>query len=371
MKILADREQLLDSITRIASVVPSRTPKPILSNVLIHATEHGTAVMASDLEASIRLSCLGVKVDQPGSAVLPMPKIVQILRSCHDDDELAIEVDGGVLHIRGHRSAFKLASEDPTLFPEPPRHPGNGFALNADELATAIKRTAFATDESSTRYALSGVLFDPTDSGFAVVGTDGRRMAKQELSQGYASEGIERPDPAPVIPVKALKLIDRNLDHDEPVLLHVDPGNSVAVKTGRAEIWSRLVEGRFPAYQQVIPESYTHRVTFSQSDALLSAVEQAAIVTSKESRGVDFHFSDGLLKLASQTADIGESHVELPVDGNAELTVCLDASYATEMLRTLDGDEPVTLEMTDEKSAVVFRVGESYIHVLMPLNRDR
>lgn len=373
MKILADREQLLDSITRIASVVPSRSPKPILSNVLIHATEHGTQVMASDLEATVRLSCLGVKIDAPGSAVLPMPKIVQILRSCSGDDELAIEVDAGLLHIRGHRSAFKLASEDPTLFPEPPRHPGGGHALNADNLSLAIRRTSFSCDFDSTRYALAGVLFDFSQDGdtrtISCVGTDGRRMARQDIEYEYGGHA-DPPSISPVIPVKALKLIDRNLDYDEPVLLHVDPGKSIAVKTGRAEIWSRLVEGRFPNYSAVIPGSHNHRVTFSRAGDLLSAVEQAAIVTSKESRGVDFHFGDGLLKLASQTADIGESHVELPVDGDAELVVTMDASYAAEMLRVLDPNEPVTVEMTDGKKAVVFRTAD-YLYVLMPLNRDR
>ena len=373
MKLLCDREQLLAAFGMVGGVVPARSPKPILQNLkLTAAPGEGSTLMATDMEVGIRLKVLGVKVDQAGSVILPLQRMGQILRASTGDDELALEVDGETLVVRGHRSEFKLPAEDPELFPDPQDYAAEGgYRVAAEDLRRAIRRTSFATDPDSTRYALAGVLMEPGPESITMVGTDGRRMARQIIA-AEAEGGAEPPSQPPVIPVKALRLIERNLDDEEPARIAVQDGAAVLVRTGRAVISSRLVEGRFPNYKAVMPGSHDARVPFPEVDPLLSAVEQAAIVTSKESRGVDFQFGGGLLRLAGQTADVGESHVELPIDYDGkDVAITFDASYLLEALKALDPEQPIAAELIDHKSAAVFKTEDDYTYVVMPLNRDR
>lgn len=373
MRLICDRDQLLAAFGMVGGVVPVRSPKPILQNVkLVADPAAGSTLMATDLEVGIRYRVLGVKIDQPGAAVLPVQRMSQILRTSTGDDELALEFDGDLLLVRGHRSQFKLPAEDPQLFPDPADFAGDdAFSLSADDFRRLIRRTSFATDPDSTRYALGGVLMEFTDGAVTMVGTDGRRLARQS-APCTAEGGAKAPTPAPVVPVKALRLIERNLDDDEPVRIAIQSNTSVLVRTGRAVIYSSLVEGRFPNYREVFPSGYEARVSFPEVEPLLQAVEQAAIVTSKESRGVDCLFTDGLLKLSSQSPDMGSSDIELPIayDGK-DIPITFDAHFLLEALKALDPEQAIAAELTDSRSPGVLRTDDDYTYVVMPLNRER
>jgi len=214
-------------------------------------------------------------------------------------------------------------------------------------------------------------LVELTAQSIAMVGTDGRRLAK--MSAPVDSEN-NPPPPAgsPVIPVKALKLIERNLsDDDPPVHLTIQSGNAVLMRTESAVIYSRLVEGRFPRYQDVFPTNVEVKIPL-EVGTLRKAVEQASIVTSEESRGVDFQFGSGLLRLISQSADVGSSHVELPIayDGKT-VEITFDPRYLIDALKTLDDSTAITAELIDAKNAAVFKTDDHYTYVVMPLTRER
>lgn len=381
MRVLIDRSQMLRDFGAVAGVAPSRSPRPVMQRVKLEVGMAGSPamLMATDGELAVTIKALGVKVDSPGAVLLPPDRFAPILRSCAGDDELAIEVDGSVTHIRGRASAFKLPGEDAGLFPDPPRDDaGPGWSVDPGELGRAIRRTIGCTDPDSTRYALAGVLFDfdPDDSSLLrLVATDGRRLAVQEVAI-TADAGVKAPaNNTTVIPAKALRLADKLLDDDAPARISVAEGGSVLLRSGRATIWTRLVEGRFPAWRQVIPASFAHRVEFAESASLLAAVEQARITTSKESRGIDCEFDpgQGVLRLASTTADVGESSIELPVgfDAPNALAITLDGVYFAEALRAIGEGEAFALELGDHKSAVLFGTAEGYRCVVMPLNRER
>jgi DNA polymerase-3 subunit beta len=143
------------------------------------------------------------------------------------------------------------------------------------------------------------------------------------------------------------------------------------VKTANSTIYSRLVEGRFPRYQDVIPSSSSISVDLT-TGPFYSAVRQAQIVTSEESRGVDFTFSNGLLTLKSASAEVGESKVELPISYDAaDLTITFDPRYVAEFLRVLEPERSIKLELTDGESAAVLRTEDGYLYIIMPLSRDR
>ena len=161
MKALCNREGLLAAFAMVGGVVPARSPKPILQNVkLVADPDGGSILMATDLEVGIRYRVLGVKVDQPGAVILPTARMGSILRTS-TDEELAIEADGDHLVVRGLHAEFKLPSEDPNLFPEVPDFAAASYhAVAAADLRRLIRRTMFATDLESTRYALGGVLVE-------------------------------------------------------------------------------------------------------------------------------------------------------------------------------------------------------------------
>jgi len=369
MKALCKREGLLAAFGMVGGVVPARSPKPILQNLkLVADPQSGSTLMATDLEVGIRHRVLGIAVDQAGSVILPTLRMSSILRTSLDD-ELAVEVDDDHLVVRGLHSEWKLPNESPELFPEVPDFGAETYhAVASADLRRLIRRTMFATDVESTRYALGGVLVELTPESMAMVGTDGRRLARMIVSAQGDAAAVGQP----VIPVKALKLIERNLD-DAEAQVHIafQPGVSVLVRTDRAVIYSRLVEGRFPRYQDVFPNNVEVKVPL-EAGSLLTVVEQASIVTSEESRGVDFTFSAGMLKLASEAADVGSSHVELPIDYNGKtVEITFDPRYLIDALKTLDPEARLTAELIDHKNAAVFRTDDHYTYVVMPLTRDR
>lgn len=354
----------------VSSVVPARSPKPILQSLKLTAdADNGAVLMGTDLEAGIRHRVSGVKVDEPGSMILPTAQIGLILRTS-GDDELTLESDGAKLVVRGLHSEFKLATEDARLFPDVPEFTATNYhVIAAADLKRLIRRTIFATDPESTRYALGGVLVELTAESIAMVGTDGRRLAK--MSSACEVKGNFSADPgSPVIPAKALKLIDRNIDAgDPPVHLSFATDKSVMIRTAQAVIYSRLVEGRFPRYQDAFPEAPGVRIPI-EVNPLRAAVEQASIVTSQESRGVDFRFGGGALRLATKSADVGSSEVEMPIDYDGDdIAITFDPKYLHDALKTIDGGI-VTAELIDAKSAAVFKTEDGYSYVVMPLSKS-
>lgn len=372
MKALCNRDALVTALGMVSGVVPARSTKPILQNIKLEAPRDGEAtLLATDLEVGVRCRVLGVKVSQPGSVILPTQQFSQIVRTSQDD-ELAIEVKDEHLIVRGQRAQFKLPTEDAAAFPDVPDMDASAyFVIAAGDLKRGIRRTAFATDVESTRYALGGVLFEVGQETLTLVATDGRRLARQVVPLEIEG-GAKPPASQPVVPVKALKLLDRSLrDEDPPVRLAFVGNNSVFVQTEDAVVSSKLVEGRFPRYQDVLPSSTEVRIAL-EAGPLLQAVEQASIVTSDESRGVEFHFAPGMLKLVSQAPDHGSSDVELPIlyDGKG-VEITFDPRYLADALRTLDGATALSAELIDSKNAAVFKSEDQYTYVVMPLTRDR
>jgi DNA polymerase III subunit beta len=371
MRAFCDRETLLTAFGMMSGVISARSPKPILQNIkLIANVDNRSVLIGTDLEVGIRYYLPGMKVDKPGTVILPTAQMNSILRTSADV-ELIIETDGDRLIVQGLHSEFTLSAEDVNLFPDVPDFAAQSYhVIDAADLKRLIRRTIFATDVESTRYALGGVLVELTVESIAMVGTDGRRLAR--MSAPAAAENSPLPPPgSPVIPVKALKVIERNLvDDDPPVHLSLQAGTAVLIRSERAVIYSQLVEGRFPRYQDVFPANSDIKIPL-EVGPLLMAVEQASIVTSEDSRGVDFHFTSGMLRLTSQSADVGSSHVELPIDYEGKtVEITFDPRYLIDALKTLDETTSITAELIDSKTAAVFKTSDRYTYVVMPLTRE-
>ena len=370
MKANYDRDALHAAFQLVSSVVPSRSPKPILANVKLVAEDDRSILMATDLESvGVRLEVRGVNTARPGMALLPADRFAAILRET-TEEQLNLEADGSRCLIRGQESEFELPSDDPDAYPDVPDFSSeDSFQITASSLREMIARTVFATAQESTRYAMTGVLWEIGPEGIRLVATDGRRLAVADgvgiAHGGHSTEGM-----TPVVPTKAMNLLERNLtDADEQVYIHMN-SNEARFKVGRAVISARLVEGRYPQYRDVVPKKADVKVGFKAGE-FLSGVRQAAIPTDQDSRGVTIEFNPTQAVMKSRVADRGRAEVRVPVQTQGEqIGICFDPRYLIEMLRTLDPSTEVSLGLTDHRSAAHFKVGDSYSYVVMPLTRD-
>lgn len=372
MKLHCHRPSLSAAFGIVGGVVPSRTPRDILKNVRLAADGETATLTGTDGEVGIRYAISGVEVEKPGETLLPAQRVMSILREL-TEEQLTIEVEEGKVRIASGHSEFRLSPEDPAEFPPVADFDQEAyFAVPGDALREAIRRTLFATDVESTRYALGGVLVEPGKEGLTLAATDSRRLAVVEVGCSRCGDPGGGPTAGAVIPSKAMSLIERSVagaeDADVWIALR---NNDVLVKSGNGTIVSRLVEGRFPKYRQVIPAESPIAIDLV-AGPFHSAVRQAQIVTSDESRGVDFTFGDGNLTLQSQAADIGASRIEMPIGYDGEpLTITFDPKYVADFLRVLDPETGFALSLSDGDSQAVARVGDGYIYVIMPLSRDR
>lgn len=366
MKLRCRREQLLTATQLAATAVPTRDIKPVLRNLKATVmTDQGT-LLAIDLELGLRLQIDGLTVEEPGEALLPARKVLDILRES-PDEELAIEADGHSCFVRGQHNEFELPGEDPAHYPDVPTLDGDAHhEIPADLLRQLIRRTLFATADDNGRYALGGCLWELEGNTARLVATDGRRLA---IAEGTATpQGDHSPKGGlHIVPTKAMQLLERSLHDPEATVRVALRANEALFQTGPATIYSRLVEGRYPAWKDVIPKKSTAKVPLTVGP-FLTAIRQAAVMADNESRKVAFGFAKKKLTLQAQGADIGRSRVELPIDYQGKpIEIAIDPRFITDMLRALHPDDELTLELADAKSPALFRHGDGYRYVVMPL----
>jgi len=368
MKIVCHREGLLSACQVVSAAVAARDVKPVLRNIKAIVEEDRCILMATDLELGIRLEVRGIKVEEAGEALLPTSRLIAILREA-TDEEMTVEAGPDKVIVRGNTNEFDMPGEDASAFPDVPAFAEEKYhELSAGVLREMIKRTVFAAaTEGQVRFgATTGILWELEDDKAALIATDGRRLAMMTGAAkphgGHTTQGQ-----MPVVPSKAMNLLERNLTTPDETIKISLRQNEVLMKTERAMIYSRLVEGRFPSYKQVIPSKHTHKVPLTVGP-FLAAVRQAAIMTDDESKRVRFQFAKKKLTLRAQGAESGQSRVELPIEYDGKgLEISFDPKFVTDMLRVLEPDTPLTLEMSESEKPAVFRHEPSYLYVIVPL----
>ena len=394
MKVTFDRKKFAEAFALASSVAPRRSPKPVLQNVkltVVNASEGVTSTLeATDLEISLSLSLNGaceLPNGKPGCVLLPVEKFGQILREC-SDERLSLTDDAGKqgnLFVSGARSQFTMPTVDAADFPMPKYVQAVGhFELTAAALKGLIRRTAFAADTESSRYALGGSLFEFAGGVLHMIATDGRRMAASNAPAKWSGTK-EAPDTGTtVVPERALRILERLLPDDATTVdvtvaandVHFYFANSCdsdgVSATGGTSFCSRLVEGRFPKWRDVLPNWLKNATPIVLPvQAFTSALRQSAIVTSEESRGATLKFSEGELSLAAQSSDAGKADITVPLEyAEADKSVTLDPTYVLDFLKCLLEGSPLELRLLDAESAVVFQSGDDYQYVVMPLARD-
>jgi DNA polymerase-3 subunit beta len=371
MKVTCDREKLWHAFQTAASVAPPRSPKPILQNVKLEVTAEGATIMGTDLEVGIRMSVPGFDVEVPGSVVLPIARFGAILRES-SDEKLSLENDGQRTLVRGQYSEFQLPSENPDEYPGISAFEERKYhEMPARFFRETARRTVFATDTESTRYALGGVLVELTAGAITAVATDGRRLAKQE-GPAKSVGGHKSGDTMTIIPAKAMQLLERALADNEENIQLAARENDVLVRSGQTTVCARLLEGRFPPWRDAFGRREgTVKIDLTVG-SFYAAVRQAAIVTSEQRRGVAFAFGEGKVVLTAHGAEYGESMVEQPIGYDGPIVpIKLDPRYLSDFLRVLEPQQAFVMEIKDGQSAAVCMTEDGYGYVVMPLAGEK
>jgi DNA polymerase-3 subunit beta len=371
MKLTCKRDSFWRAFQTAAAVAPSKSPKPILQNVKLRVREGEGTILATDTELGIRVAVEDLQVEVPGSVVFPVSRFGMLLRES-TDEQLTMETDGTNTVVRGERSEFELPAANPDEFPEVPEFEADSYVqVPGRAIKQLIHRTIFATESESARYALSGVLLEFQDNRMTAIATDGRRLAKYEIPVEIVG-GMFPVEQNTIVPARSLQLIDRVITDEQSQVAMTIRGNNILLHTPQATVSSRLVEGRFPRWRDVMPDPKDRTAIELSVGPLLAAIRQAAVVSDKDSTGIDFQFAGGSVVLSGKTAGVGRSRVELPVayDG-PELLLTLDNRYAVDFLRVLDPASSFTLYLKNAEAAALCMADDTYQYVLMPLSRDR
>ncbi len=370
MQLTCDRNLFTQAFQSAAAAVPLRTPKDVLRNVCMQVSGGSVELIGTDLDVAVRCGVEGVTTSSTGEVLLPTQKISSILREL-SDETFDIEVDERTLVLKTASSQFRLSSEDAADYPPVPEfEESDYYRIPAAVFRQMIRRTSFATDAESTHYALGGILLEFEDGSVTLAATDSRRLAvASAVCEPHGQPVV--PERTTVVPTRAMSLLERSTDDSVENVEVAVRDSDVLMRSGRCTISSRLVEGRFPRYRDVIPRNPSVTVPLSVGP-FHSAVRQAQIVTDEDSRGVDFHFENNILKLNSRAQNVGESHIELPVDFDGpEIRITFDPRYVSDFLKVLPAESLVELQLTNAETAAVFQVEDSYTYVIMPLAQDR
>lgn len=370
MKLTCDRGALVESLSLVNTVIAARTPKPVLRCIKLTATTDGSGLLlaATDLEAAVQITCSRVEVQESGEALIPAEKFVQIARESLDST-LSLEIDQDVAHVRAADSYFKVFGSAVQDFPPCPALDGEpDFQLRAGELVKLVTQTLFATARESSRYAINGVLLERNGKKLSMIATDGRRLALAKGQCKSTGRGGGASRCSAIVPTKALNVALRVFQDPEQTVNIRMVDNQILFVSDHAFVGSRLVEGRFPPYQDVIPRDADRKATLS-TETLASAVRRAALLANEESRGVRMAFGAEGLKITSQAPEMGEAEidVELCEYSGDPVEVGFNPQFITDALRVADA-ETITLELKGPNKPGTLRAGTKFLCVVMPVN---
>ena len=365
MKLKIGKEELIAGLQSVQNVVSTRTTLPILSNVLLRAEDNKISLTATDLDVTISNS-KEAKVETPGSFTLPVKKLVSIAREI-GGGEIEIEVNGNQCTIQSGASFYRMNGLAAEEFPPLPDFAGQTkLKLDQAKLKAMLKRTAYAVSSDENRYVLNGLYFIFKENKLTLVATDGRRLA-------LAEEDIELPEDSQseaIVPTKAIQELARLLgDEGEAELQQTENQVSFAIKDGKGNetlIVSKLVEGAYPNYKQVIPAESKQRVTMDKEE-LQQAMRRAEIMTSDKANSVKMTFSENNLTITSNSPEVGESRETMAINyGGEEVSIAFNPQFFIDPLKALDVDE-VYFEFTDQLSPGVIKANHPFLYVIMPM----
>lgn len=361
MKVSVSKENLVKGIQTVQNVVAARSTLPILGNVLLEAQDDKLKLVATDLELGI--SCeIPVKVHEPGATTVPAKRFAEIVKELPDQEVTLQAKKNNTLTLECGKCFFKVMGLPREEFPKFPSFESHeALVLKQSLLREMLTKTYFAVSRDETRYVLNGVYFLLRGRTLTLVATDGRRLALIEREAGPG----EKLDRGMIIPAKTVQELLRTLGEEGDVRL-VFGENQILFELDGVGIVSRLIEGEFPNYEQVVPKETREKVRMRRED-LLQATRRVGLLASQDSLAVKLDLAKNKVILSKNTPDVGEAKEELGAEYQGEpLTIGFNPNYLMDVLKNLD-QETVEMELAGADRPGVVRTSDHYVYIVLPM----
>jgi DNA polymerase-3 subunit beta len=373
MKFKVNRDHFTSGLQQVLNVVGTRATMPILGNVLIEAADGQLAFTTTNLDLGIRCK-IKADVQEPGSLTLPVRKLSSIVREL---PSLDVEVETYANHqakIASGSSLFRMMGIGADEFPPLPTFDDqHSYLLRQDDLQRMLKSVSYAQSNDETRYIMNGVFFNFENQQLTLAATDGRRLAVISKQLEVAEENAGHL----ILPAKTVQEVERLLGkgdnvriafNDRQVAFEISAGddNEESGLVDGIYLVSKVVEGNYPNYRQVIPKSNDRHLKLNREN-FANCVRRAALVTSEKNHSVKVTMKENVLEVIGQSPEFGEANVSLNVEYDGpEISVAFNPQFVLDPLRALTRDE-IIFEFKDELSPGVIRTQDSFLCVIMPL----
>lgn len=360
MKFKVEKSRLITAIQTVQNVITTKSALPILSNILIEAQNDNLKLTATDLD--IGITCvIPVDIQEAGAITIPAKRFSDIVKEFPVEMVNISTKKNNQVTIDSEMCQFKIMGLTKEEFPKLPEFKDQKvIKINQADFKQMLSLTAFAVSLDETRYVLNGILFKINKGLFTLVSTDGKRLAVAEKKLIIETDA----EINMIVPLKTIQELNRNLKDDGELSLMVS-SNQALFDLGTIGIVSRLIEGQFPDYKQVVPPVAENKMKVERNQLLL-AVKRAALLATPDYQAVKLEVFKNKLVISKSTPDVGEFHEELPVEYQGkELVIGFNPVYLIDILKNLN-DETVNLEMVDGEKPGVIRLS-GYVYIVLPM----
>ncbi|HKP29444.1 MAG TPA: DNA polymerase III subunit beta [Gemmatimonadales bacterium] len=366
MKFTITRDSLQEGLVAVAAAVPGKTTLPVLSNILVEALKDGIRLSGTDLDIAVSTR-IAASVDQEGAITLPAKKLVEIVREL-PSAAIRIAASGEQrVSLECGKSKFKLLGLSREEFPAFPAIKfDQSWKIKSGDLQKLISHVAFAASTEESRPILNGVMWELRNDRMRMVATNGHRLARMDVPLA----GATATSADLIVPPKALEQIRRLFGADDEIEI-ARSENHLGFRSEATQVFTRLIEGPYPNYEQVIPRD-NDKFAIAGRNQLVQALRRMSTVASDQTHRIRMAFASGSCKLSVQTPDLGEAQEEVAVtyDGD-NLEIGFNATYMLEVLKFMPTDEVRMTFKAPERAATCEPVGwddpASYLTLVMPL----
>ncbi|MCO6412983.1 MAG: DNA polymerase III subunit beta [Thiogranum sp.] len=364
MKFTTDRESLLKPLQQVIGVVERRQTLPVLGNLLVVAGKQGLQITATDLEVEIQANS-SFDVEEGGEITLPARKFIDICKALPEAAKIKVSISDQKAQIRSGKSRFTLATLPAGDFPVVEQvQADNRFSMTQSQLKELIDRTQFSMAQQDVRYYLNGLMLEIGKGLLRAVATDGHRLALCDMQVETAAQN----DRQVIVPRKGIQELQRLLDDsNEPVEVEIG-SNHIRVRTADVCFTSKLVDGKFPDYERVVPKGGDKRVV-ADRELFRQALSRTSILSNEKYRGIRLNLEKNIVKIQAHNPEQEEADEEFEVDYNGpSLEIGFNVTYLLDVLATVRSDE-VEITLSDSNSSCLIRQPgtDQYRYVVMPM----
>ena len=364
MKFTVDRETLLKPLQQVIGVVERRQTLPVLGNLLMVAGNNGLVITATDLEVEIQ-SRVGIEIDEPGEITLPARKLVDICKALPEGARIQFSITDQKAQIRSGKSRFTLATLPAADFPLVENIKGDcSFTIPQNRLKELIERTQFSMAQQDVRYYLNGLMLEISNGLLRGVATDGHRLALCDMPVDIRVSETRQV----IVPRKGIQELLRLLESNDE-LVQVDVGsNHIGISNADIRFSSKLVDGRFPDYDRVVPKG-GDKLVLADRELLRQALSRTSILSNEKYRGIRLNLEKNIIKIQAHNPEQEEADEEFEVDyAGAGLEIGFNVTYLLDVLSSVRSDH-VEITLSDSNSSCLMREPgtEQYRYVVMPM----